>query len=351
MRKIGLILLCLMLYPIAHSAAAEKEELAVKPAPLQLDYDRKTQIRDVTPLRIKKVIDATSLLEDNGQIYALTGIDIPNDNDTAPKTQKRLIELAEGKKCTIYHTRSDKVGRINRMNHVLGHLTCGKDDIWIQGTLIAEGLARVRTTPENKEQSLKMLELEKSARDKKLGLWSIPMNAILTPLTASQNINNFAIVEGQIYTTAQNKDSIFLNFTSDWKTDFSIGIPAKLRKDFSKLRIDPMSLKGKKIRVRGWMRNYNGPYIELDHAEQLELISEPPPENQPENKVEKNIEEVDETLLPSPLRGEGQGGGDIKNQPQFMRSIKGPSAPVVEEPEVEKPAPPQEEKKENGQAD
>lgn len=345
MRKIGLILLCLMLTPIAHSHAAEKEELAVKPTPLELDYDRKTQIRDVTPLKIKKVIDATSLLEESGQIYALTGIDIPNDNDTAPKTQKRVIELTEGKKCTLYQTRSDKVGRINRMNHILGHLTCGKDDIWIQATLIAEGLARVRTTPENKEQYLKMLELEKSARDKKLGLWSIPMNTVLTPTTASQNINNFVIVEGQIYATAQNKESIFLNFTSDWKTDFSIGIPAKLRKDFSKLRIDPMSLKGKTVRVRGWMRSYNGPYIELDHAEQLEVITH----SQPEEKTKKNIEEVDKTALPSPLKAESQGGGDTKNQPQFMRTIKGPSAPVVEEPEIEKPTPPQPEKKENGQ--
>jgi endonuclease YncB( thermonuclease family) len=341
MQKFGLLLLSLMLLPIAQSFAAEKEEIAAKPAPIQMEFDRKTQIRSTIPLKIKKAIDATSILEQNGDIYTLTGIDIPNDNDTESKTQKRLIELTEGKKCTLYQTRSDKVGRINRMNHILGHLTCGKDDIWIQGTLVAEGLARVRTTPENKEQYLKLLELEKSARDKELGLWAIPMNTTLTPLTASQNMNNFAIVEAQVYATAQNKQSIFLNFTSDWKTDFSVAIPAKLRKDFSKLRIDPMSLRGKKIRVRGWIRSYNGPYIELDHAEQLELVTDTQPEKKNDDKAEKIIEEIMDAPTPQ------EKPSPKANTQQFMHTIKGPSAPVVEEPVTEKPEPPKIEKKEN----
>jgi hypothetical protein len=235
------------------------------------------------------------------------------------------------------------------MNHVLGHLTCGKDDIWIQGTLVAEGLARVRTTPENKEQYLKLLELEKSARDKKLGLWAIPMNSILTPLTASQNMNNFGIVEGQVYATAQNKQSIFLNFTSDWKTDFSVAIPAKLRKDFSKLRIDPMSLRAKKIRVRGWMRSYNGPYIELDHAEQLELVTDTQPEKRTEKKTEKKIEDKVEKIIEEVMdtpKAENK-SEPFKTQQQFMHTIKGPSAPVVEETAIEKPEPPKIEKKED----
>lgn len=336
MRKFGLILLSLMLLPITQSFAAEKEEIVAKPTAIQMDYDRKTQVKDINPLKIKKAIDATTILDENLSIYAMTGLDIPDDNDTASKTQLKLNELVEGKKCTLYQTRSEKVGRTNRMNHILGHLTCGKDDTWIQGTLVAEGLARVRTTPENKEQYLKLLELEKLARDKKLGLWAIPMNQILTPESAFQNINNFVIVQGKIFSTAQNKESIFLNFTSDWKTDFSIGIPAKLRKDFSKLRIDPMSLRGKTIRVRGWMRSYNGPYIELDHAEQLELVADTQPENKLDNKIEKIIEEVMDEQVP-------QTKPNPKiNEKQFMHTIKGPSAPIVEEPE-----PPKLEKKED----
>jgi hypothetical protein len=262
-------------------------------------------------------------LSESGEIYSLTGLDIPDDNDTAPKTQKRLSELTTGKNCTLYQTRNEKVGRINRMNQILGHLTCGKDEVWIQGTLLNEGLARVRTTPENNQLAGMMLILESAARGKKRGLWILPINAPLAQDTATSRINSFEVVQGTVYATAQNRDAVFLNFTSDWKTDFSVGIPAKLRRDFSKLRIDLQSLKGKTIRVRGWMRSYNGPYIELDHAEQLEIISS--------------------SASPSPLRGEGQGEGV---ESKFMHSIGGPTAPTVE-----KPKPPTVGKKENGKTD
>ena len=312
MHKIGLIVLISMMFSVIAPVVTQADDA------IHLDYDSKTQIRVPTPVKIKKAIDGQTLLSDDGKIYALTGLDL---TDTA---YKRLAELTEGKNCTLYQTRSDKIGRMNRLTQILGHMTCGKDDIWIQGTLIAEGLARVRTTPENKQQSGAMLKLESAARGKKLGLWALPTNAVLTPDTAKKYTNGFAIVEGTVYTTAQNKESIFLNFTSDWKTDFSIGVPAKLRREFSKLRIDPMSLKGKKIRVRGWMRDYNGPYIELDHAEQLEMIDTASAKEKPLAPQEPSVTDT-----------------NANTDKQFMHTIGGPitpTAPKVEKPSIEKPS-------------
>lgn len=342
MQKIGLLFLLLMLLGGVSSQAADTVSTPPEAKPIAFTIDNKREIRQPAPVRIKKVVDSTALLSEAGDIYSLTGLDIPDDNDTAPKTQKRLTELAEGKKCTLYQTRSEKVGRINRMNQIVGHFTCGKDDNWLQGTLISEGLARVRTTPDNKIHAAEMLTLEQQARDKKLGLWALPMNAVLTPSTAAQRINSFEMIEGKIYSTSQNRNAIFLNFTSDWKTDFSIGIASALRKDFSKLRIDPMSLKGKTIRVRGWLRNYNGPYIELDHVEQLEIIADKPSAPTPENKAAKIIDDIiDSTRSASEQKPE-------KHEQVFMHTIGGkktqdlsaPEPPEIEEPklpEIKKP--------------
>lgn len=320
MRKTGFLFVILMFSVIAQTRADDK---------VHLDYDTKTQIRLPAPVKIKKAIDALTLLSDDGQIYSLTGLDIPADNDTAPKAQSRIAQLAEKKGCTLYQTRSEKVGRVNRLNQILGHFTCGKDDIWLQGTLLNEGLARVRTTPENRDLATKMLILEASARAKKLGLWALPMNTPLTPATAPDHINSFAIVEGTIYTTAQNRDAIFLNFTSDWKTDFSIGIPAKLRRDFSKVRIDPMSLKGQSVRVRGWMRDYNGPYIELDHVDQLELIAD---KKAPAPSAAQRLQDGLEDIL-----GGDQPATTVPHEKQFMHTIGGPTAPKIEKPTIKKP--------------
>lgn len=346
MQKIGLLVTILALISPVHSWAEDKPAPEVKP--IEFKTDIKKQSRAAAPIKMKKAIDATSLLSDTGEIYSLTGLDIPADNETAPKAQKRLAELVEGKKCTLYQTRSEKVGRVNRMNQILAQITCGKDDAWIQGTLLAEGLARVRTTPENKNNAADMLALEQTARDKKLGLWALPMNAVFTPVTADAHINSFGVVEGRIYQTAQNKTAIFLNFTSDWKTDFSIGIPATLRKDFSKLRIDPLSLKGKTIRVRGWIRNYNGPYIELDHVEQLEIIaakdkSAPPVEETktPEKQMQDKAMNIIESILDDATKPKKPAA-----HKEFMHTIGGdtpkpvieePAPPAVKVPVVEKP--------------
>ncbi len=334
MQKKGLLLLLLMLLGWSSSQAADAVSTPPQSKPIAFAIDNRQEVRLASPVRIKKVVDSTALLSEAGDIYSLTGLDIPDDNETAIKTQKRLTELTEGKKCTLYQTRSEKVGRINRMNQIVGHFTCGKDDNWIQGTLIAEGLARVRTTPENKDHAAEMLAFEQQARIKKTGLWELPMNAVLTPITAAQRMNSFGIIEGKIYSTAQNRNAIFLNFTSDWKTDFSIGIPSTLRKDFSKLRIDPMSLKGKTIRVRGWLRSYNGPYIELDHVEQLEIIADKPTAPTPENKAVKIVEEIIDSTRPS----------TADQQKEFMHTISGQKAQDLaspEPPQIEEPTPPE----------
>ena len=69
-------------------------------------------------------------------------------------------------------------------------------------------------------------------------------------------------------------NNIYLNFGDNWKTDFTIGIAPKVRKKLSKQGISPLEWTHKKIRVRGWIRSYNGPYIELTHAEQIEIIED-----------------------------------------------------------------------------
>ena len=316
----------------ASSQAAEAVSTPAKPT-IAYEYDSRTEVKSSVPVRITKIVDTTAILSDKGEIYALTGLDIPDDNVTAEKTQKRLIELTEGKKCTLYQTRSEKVGRLNRLNQILGHLTCGKDEAWIQGTLIAEGLARVRTTPENRVHTDKMLKLEQAARTKKLGLWALGMNTPYTADNASQYLNRFGIVEGKVYATAQNKNAIFLNFTTDWKTDFSIGIPPTLRKDFSKERIDVLSLRGKTVRVRGWIRNYNGPYIELDHIDQLEILDGGKPNQKPLEPVAGGAP-ADEPASPSDqaadvintLMGRTTSQNPTGTQ-KLMRTLSGQSAP------------------------
>jgi hypothetical protein len=40
--------------------------------------------------------------------------------------------------------------------------------------------------------------------------------------------------------------------------------------------MDPATLKGRTVRVRGWLKQYNGPMIEVTHPEQMELPGREP---------------------------------------------------------------------------
>jgi micrococcal nuclease len=330
MRLIIILLMVWLSFGIAYSWAEDKpsseasESKVADIIPFKLDYKR--QIRVPTPLKFSKPIDAISLLSDKGEIYTLVGLDVPPDEDIEAKAQKRLQDLVTDKKCTLFQTRSEKAGRLNRMGHHLGHIVCGADGAWLQGTLLAEGLARVRTTPDNREQALVMLALEARARTQKIGLWEKQIHASLTPSTAEQSLNRFAVVEGKILSATQNQSSVFLNFERDWKTDFTIGVPSNLRREFSKKRMDLLSLKGKTVRVRGWMRSYNGAYIELDHPEQLEIVV---------------AEKADDTVAggnkPAVTKIEPVSAEPVPvakpPKSQFMHTITSPTPPKISKPE------------------
>lgn len=273
--------------------------------------------RSATPIKAQKTTGPFSFIDDKGTLYALSELDTPES--VAPDAAQALTTLTDKKNCTLYQTKDAKIGRTNRMGEILGQFECGPDMVWLQESLIAKGLARVRTTPDNHDLADILLKIERTARAGKLGLWSKSENSILTSDTAIQHINSFQIVEGTIYTVAQTHDIMYLNFSRDWKTDFTIGVPNKLLRAFSKAHINLQSLKGQQIRVRGWMREYNGAYIELDHIEQLEILSKGPQPSQNDNVLpEQNAVEP----------------------PIGMHSIKTPISPPTT-PIIEKPKSPE----------
>ena len=77
-----------------------------------------------------------------------------------------------------------------------------------------------------------------------------------------------AIGEGRI--------RIYLNFARDWRRDFTLSIDRKNEAAFAAAGIDLRALAGKRVRVRGTLIWRNGPMIEADHPEQIELLPDSP---------------------------------------------------------------------------
>jgi hypothetical protein len=157
------------------------------------------------------------------------------------------------------------------MGHDLAQIQTKRDPVWIQGALLAEGLARVMPTDSNPELLDQMYAAESQAREDQKGLWAEDsVWQLYTPENAQEGLGHYQVVEGTVLKTATVNNNIYLNFGQDWRKDFTVMVTPALRRDLSKKGIDPMSLSGKKIRARGWLREYNGPFIELDNALSLE---------------------------------------------------------------------------------
>jgi len=86
-------------------------------------------------------------------------------------------------------------------------------------------------------------------------------------------VDSFQIVEGLVISTAQVRGQTYLNFGSDYRTDFTVSIARKYRKSFEQAGFDLLALEGARVRVRGWVELYNGPVMWLDHPEALENLT------------------------------------------------------------------------------
>ena len=178
-----------------------------------------------------------------------------------------------GKSVALYQTVNRDQGRVNRMGHNIAQLERESDKAWIQGALLSLGLARARTTQRNPEMAQQMYDLEQAAMAQKLGIWEKTVK-VLTPDETSFYEGSFQIVEGRIVSTALKQNRVYLNFGQNWKDDFTVSIAPEDKRVFLKQNLDPLQWNGKQVRVRGWIESYNGPYMQINHPQAIEVAED-----------------------------------------------------------------------------
>ena len=233
-------------------------------------------LKDEGQAQVVEVITPYTIQLSNGQLIQLSGIHFPdydpeNTGDLSLAALNILKDALIGQRVRIYQTQGTDWGRQNRMGHQLAHLQRIEDGAWIQGLMLSLGLAVTKTTQRTPELAAFMYALEDEARKEKLGFWEHE-DAILTPEQAAEHTGSFQIVEGTIAGVAMNKNRLYINFGQNWRDDFTVSVaPADLKR-FTENGLNPQQWGGQKIRVRGWIESYNGPYIEIDHPEAIEKL-------------------------------------------------------------------------------
>lgn len=227
-------------------------------------------------VRVTDIIDGVTLRLEDKTIVRLSGLWVPwetgdDPGDTVAKAADFLRREYLGRFVRVYQTKKEGAGRTNRLGQNLAHVV-RDDGQWVQGAMLSDGLAMVMTTESTPEMAKPMTQLEAKARAAKKGLWENARWEVITPPEAAAFLNEFKIIEGLVLSSTVRDNKIYLNFGQDWKTDFTIVVPTGKRQAFARAGADIMGLNGKKIRVRGWVQDVNGPSIELTHPAQIEVL-------------------------------------------------------------------------------
>ncbi|KZD09101.1 thermonuclease family protein [Oceanibaculum pacificum] len=225
------------------------------------------------------IVDGDTLMLETGREVRLVGLQAPKlplgrrnfqPWPLAEEAKAALAELALNRRLTLSYggARQDRHGRL------LAHLHRAEDGLWIQGEMLRRGLARVYSFPDNRALVAEMLALEREARAAERGIWGQPYYRVLDHGEAGQFIDSFQLVEGRVVAAERRGNRAYLNFDQDWRSDFTVTLDNRALGLFERAGVDPIALSGKKIRIRGWLKSFNGPAIEATHPEQIEVLQE-----------------------------------------------------------------------------
>jgi micrococcal nuclease len=217
---------------------------------------------------VVQVTDGDTVVLDSGLVVRLIGTQAPKlplgredfeDWPLAPEAKVALEALALNRNVQLGYGGEETDG-----------------PIWAQQAMVAQGLARVYSFPDNRKCLDLLFAAEGRARLSGLGIWRDPyysVRAANAPGDLLARAGHYELVEGRILLAEQSGGRVYLNFGRFWKEDFTAVIEAPALRLFAAAGIDPLVLDGALVRVRGWVDDRDGPRIEVTHPEQIEVLA------------------------------------------------------------------------------
>jgi endonuclease YncB( thermonuclease family) len=222
---------------------------------------------------VSAVVDGRTLTLDDGREVRLAAIEVAPPTDAAGAAAKGALEaLVAGQTIELRgaEPETDRYGRL--FAHVF--MTRDKAERWIEAELVERGHARVSGRIGERACATALLARERAARAAKLGLWADPYYVIRRAEDAAAvaaERGRFAIVEGKVLSVRESGGTIYVNFGRRWTQDFTVTIAKRNERSFANAGLEPRKLEGRRVRIRGWIEQRGGPWVEATRPEQIEL--------------------------------------------------------------------------------
>jgi endonuclease YncB( thermonuclease family) len=228
-----------------------------------------------------RFIDGRTFVFDDGREIRLAAIEVPplpapQESGAAPggaAARDALAALLAGTEIVLKQAEAPITDRYGR---VLAYAFAARDGVerLVQADLLAVGLARVAARAGSRACAAELLSREQAARQAKLGLWAGSYYDSLNaenPADVLAERGRFALVEGKVVSVRESGATIYVNFGRRWSTDFTVTILKRNERSFTAAGVEPKKLAGRRVRVRGWIEERGGPWIEAARPEQIEV--------------------------------------------------------------------------------
>ena len=216
--------------------------------------------------RVIAIPDSHTVGLDDGRLIKLAGMAWAVSADIA---KAALADLLLDRTVSLKGSAAtDRYGRLHAFPSVSGSETP------VQYGLLAQGLAVMSGRIGDKACVDALLDRERVARSAGLGFWrSGGQHSADDPKMVLRDQGRFAMVRGRVLSVRQSGGVIYVNFGRRWSEDFTVTIAKRNEATFIKEGLAPKSLSGRDVRVRGFIEERSGPWIEATRPEQFEVMA------------------------------------------------------------------------------
>jgi endonuclease YncB( thermonuclease family) len=236
---------------------------------------------------VTRIVDAETVALDDGSELRLIGalapraIDVGADPGTWPpeiaaRAELGAILLGRSIELAFGGERTDRYGRLQAHAFWME----GERRRWVQGHLLEQGLARAYLQAGSRACSGVLLEAERAARQANRGLWADAAYRVRSAdatLELARYRSTFQVVEGEIERVAQVRGAVYLNFGRG-RGAFAVSLRRGDRGLLGAFAENPATLEGRRVRVRGWIEQRQGPTINLSAGGLIEVLDESVPQ-------------------------------------------------------------------------
>lgn len=146
---------------------------------------------------------------------------------------------------------------------------CLGQDVSLQNKMLREGGA-VLCMPEMGAYPAEWSKVQSEAKSKKRGVWKKLIALKADTLEGASEFPEWAWVRGNVHSVTKRDFGTYINFSNNWKEDFSLFIHKTHRPAFGKAWWN--EIVGLQIEVMGYLYHSYGPMMDITHPSQVIMV-------------------------------------------------------------------------------